>query len=249
MNYKKTALIKSALLCTALAYSIPTLHAETEQKKPLNLGLTAKVQESLFSGGDTAIRVRPARLNKDGFYIEGAVLPFQAGPTSTLYGGIGFDDWSYKRNDSNELQDMDDLDFPVNLRVGGAWKLPSAVVSADLAGDVAGAHKGFQTKVRYTRMLSSNTTFRPYAELQWFSADVTDYYFGVNANEVVAGRPAYEADSAFGAKAGIDLNFPLSRRWELVAGVSVTGYDSEISDSPIVDKDVVWGGGIGLVYK
>nr|CAA6814936.1 MAG: Unknown protein [uncultured Thiotrichaceae bacterium] len=238
---------KTALLCAALAYNTPLLHADTN--KPINLGTTIKVQESLFDGGDTSFWVRPARLNQDGFYLEGAVLPFQAGPAHTLYVGVGFDDWNYKRNDSEVLKDMDDLDRAINLRAGGALKLPSAVMSADLAGDVAGTHESFQAKLRYTRMLSSNTTFRPYAELQWFSADVTDYYFGVNANEVTADRPAYEADSALAAKVGLDLNFPLSPRWELVAGVSLTHYGSEITDSPIVDKDQVWGAGIGLVYK
>jgi len=238
---------KTAILCAALAYNIPLLHADTN--KPINLGATIKVQESLFDGGDTNLRVRPARLNQGGFYLEGAVLPFQAGPAHTLYVGIGFDQWSHERGDSDELKDMDELDRAINLRAGGAWKLPSSVVSADIAADVAGAHEGFKAKLRYTRMISSDTTFRPYAELQWSSADVTDYYFGVNANEVADNRPAYEADSALAAKVGLDMNFPLSPRWELVAGVHLTRYDSEITDSPIVDKDQVWGGGIGLVYK
>lgn len=249
MTNKKTTILKSAILCTALASSIPVLHAETAPDNSLNIGLTVTVQESLFNGGDTSFGVRPTRLNKDGFYIEGLTLPVQSGPMHTLYVGVGLDEWDFERGDSDELQDMDELDRAINLRAGGAWKLPSAVLSADVAGDVAGSHGGLQTKLRYTRMLSENTIFRPYAELQWFSADMTDYYFGVNANEVTANRPAYEADSALGAKAGVDMNFPLSPRWELVAGVHLTGYDSEITNSPIVDKDMVWGGGIGLVYK
>lgn len=246
MRYKTSTLIKSALLCTAFTYSIPVLHADN---KPVNLGLTVTAGESIFNGGDTRFRVRPARINNNGFYIEGAVLPFQASPTSTLYVGLGFDEWSHKRDDSKALSDMGDLDRAVNLRLGGAWKLSTAVVSADFSGDVAGAHQGLKAKVRYTRMPSENTTFRPYAELQWLSADFTDYYVGVNANEVTAERPAYEADAALAGKVGLDLNFSLSRRFELVAGVHYTHYDSQVGDSPIVGQDNVWGGGIGLVYK
>jgi outer membrane scaffolding protein for murein synthesis (MipA/OmpV family) len=251
MTHRILKNIKPATLGTLLVCSFPAVHADTDtgQRQPLNLGATISVQESFFAGGDDKISVRPARLNKDGFYIEGLTQAVQNGPNHTLYLGLGFDEWDYERGDSSELSDMDELDRAISVRFGGAWKLPAAVVSADLAQDVAGAHEGLQAKLRYTHMRSANTTFRPYAELQWFSADITDYYTGVDSNEITATRPGYEADAEFAVKAGFNLNYTLSPKWELVTGLHVTGYGDEITNSPIVDKDTVWGAGIGLIYQ
>lgn len=249
MFSKKITTRRVTVLCTLFCCCIPGVQANTLFDKPLNLGLAINVEESFFAGGDDRIRIRPTRLNQNGYYIQGLTKSFLNGPNHTLYIGLGFDDWDHERGDSSELADMDELDRAINIRLGGAWKMPSAVISADLAQDVAGAHESLQAKLRYTHMRSEDTAFRPYAELQWFSADITDYYTGVDTNEVTAARPAYEADAAFGLKAGFDLNYELAPRWELVTGLHVTTYDDAISDSPIVDKDTVWGTGIGLIYK
>ena len=240
---------KAIIFCATLLCLTPALQAEPTPHKPLNLGLAVNVQQSFFNDGDDRISIRPARLNQNGFYIPGLTKSIINGPQHTLYLGVGFDDWSHDRDDSKTLSDMDDLDRAINIRAGAAWKIPAAVVSADLAQDVAGAHGGLQAKLRYTHMRSEDTTFRPYAELQWFSADITDYYAGVDSHEATATRPAYTADAAFAAKAGLDLNYSLTPKLELVTGLHVTTFDSEITDSPIVSKDTVWGAGVGLIYQ
>jgi len=119
-------------------------------------------------------------IKENGFDLSGPAWSFSTTPTREFYLGAGVDEWDAKRGDSPALQDMAELDQALNLRVGGAWKLASGVVSADLAQDVA-AHKGAQAKLRYTYHPDTPLNLRPYAELQWLSADLTDYYVGVDA--------------------------------------------------------------------
>ncbi|MGB5597083.1 MipA/OmpV family protein [Thiothrix litoralis] len=238
-------------LCAAMALlaTLPA-HADDSATAGWNVGLAATVSQSPFVDGDAALSGKPVMLGNNEFDIAGPTLSLSATPQREFYIGAGLDDWDYERGDSPTLQDMKSLDRAINLRVGGAWKLASGSATVDLAQDVAGAHKGAQVKARYTqRLAGSYAAVRPYMEAQWLSADMTDYYVGVDADEVKAGRPAYQADAALALKAGVLLEQPISKRLTLVGEANVTGYDSAISDSPIIDNSTIWGGAMGVAYR
>ncbi|MEB4592505.1 MipA/OmpV family protein [Candidatus Thiothrix sp. Deng01] len=219
---------------------------------PSDLGLGANFSQSPFVDGDTRINADVLSRDQDGFDLAGATLAVSKTDAQQFYVGAGVDDWDYKRGDSPQLRDMHDLDRAINLRLGGAWKLPSGVVNAEVGQDVA-AHKGTQAHLRYTlnsiAPAQGSLSARPYLEGQWLSSDMTDYYVGVDADEAKAGRPAYQAGDALALKAGVRLEQPLDARWTLVGDVNATGYGSEITDSPIVENSTVWGGQVGLTYK
>ncbi len=236
-------------LCAALTLlataQTPAASAEPRQ---WNVGLAATTDQSPFVGGDAQIGVKPVLIKANGFDIAGPAWSFSATPEREFYVGAGLDEWDAERGDSAALQDMGELDRALNLRVGGAWKLAAGVVSADLAQDLA-AHEGAQAKLRYTHHPGTALNLRPYAELQWLSADLTDYYVGVDPTEAKAGRPAYQADDSLALKVGVKLEQPLSRRLTLVGSVSANSYGSAIADSPIIDSSTVWGGYAGAAYR
>lgn len=236
-------------LCAALVFlataQTPAVSAEPRQ---WNIGLAATADQSPFVGGDTQIGVKPVILKDNGFDITGPAWSFSATPEREFYVGAGLDEWDHERGDSAPLQDMAELDRAINLRVGGAWKLASGVVSTDFAQDLV-AHEGAQAKLRYTHHPGEQANWRPYAELQWLSADLTDYYVGVDATEAKAGRPVYQADDSLALKIGVKLEQPLSRRLTLVGSVSTTSYGSAVADSPIIDSSTVWGGYAGAAYR
>jgi outer membrane protein len=236
-------------LCAALALlataQTPAISAEPRQ---WNVGLAATADQSPFVGGDTQIGVKPVIIKENGFDIAGPAWSFSATAEREFYIGAGLDEWDADRGDSPALQDMTELDRAINLRVGGAWKLATGTVSTDFAQDVA-AHEGAQAKLRYTYHPDTPLNLRPYAELQWLSADLTDYYVGVDAAEAKAGRPVYQADDSLALKVGVKMEKPLNDRLTLVGGVSATGYGSAIADSPIIDSSTVWGGYAGAAYR
>lgn len=235
-------------LCAALAFlATVQTHANAEPRQ-WNIGLAVTSNQSPFVGGDTQIGIKPVLIKQNGFDIAGPAWSFNATPEREFYIGTGLDEWDDERGDSPVLQDMAELDRAINLRVGGAWKLATGVVSTDLAQDVA-AHKGSQAKLRYTHHPNIPLNLRPYVELQWLSSDLADYYVGVDAAEAKAGRPAYQADDSLALKIGIKLEQPLNRRLTLVGSVSATGYGSMIADSPIIDSSTVWGGYAGAAYR
>lgn len=226
------------------------VHADQAAAPQWDVGLAVSANQSPFVGGDTKVSALPVTHDTSGFDIAGLAWSFNRTPEREFYVGAGLDEWDHERGDSNTLSDMHKLKRAVNVRVGGAWKLASGVTSVDLAQDVAGAHKGAQAKVRYTyNPAPHQATLRPYAEAQWLSAKLTDYYVGVNADEVKAGRAAYQAGDALALKTGVMFERPLSNKLTLLSGVDVTHYGSAISDSPIVGRSTVWGGYAGVTYR
>lgn len=214
-----------------------------------DVGLAVTARQSPFVGGDTQIGGKPVIADSSGFAIDGPALALLKTPRAQYYVGAGLDEWDYERGQSADLKDMQELDRAINLRVGGAWKILNGVSLFEIAQDMT-AHKGTQLKARYTfNPEPYQSIFRPYAEVQWLSADVADYYVGVKADEAKLGRPAYQADAAFAFKAGIVVEQPLSPKLTLVGDAAMTAYDSEISDSPIIERSSVWSGAVGLRYR
>ena len=231
---------------SALLISAAPLHAESE---PWDIGLALTLTQSPFVDGSAVLGAKPVLLDKSGFNIDGPAWSFSKAPAREFYIGAGLDEWDHQRGDSAQLKDMQALDRAINLRVGGAWKLGHGVALADLAKDVA-AHKGTQAKLRYTfNPAPYQAALRPFVEGQWLSADMADYYVGVNASEASSSRPAYQAGSSLALKAGLTLEHALTPAITLVGGVNVTRYDSEITNSPVIDRGSVWGGYAGLTYR
>lgn len=238
---KKIALLGLVLL--------PCLAVAEESAKQWDLGLALTARQSPFVGGDLQLGAKPVLADKSGFDIPGPALSLLKTSRANYYIGAGLDDWDHERGGSAQLKDMQELDQAINLRVGGAWKIMNGVTLFDIAQDMT-AHKGTQLKVRYTfNPEPYQAIFRPYGEVQWLSDKVTDYYVGVNADEVKADRPAYQADAAFAFKAGVSVEQPLSPKLTLVADAAITAYDAEISDSPIIERSSVWSGALGLRYR
>lgn len=228
---------------------LPCLAVAEGPSKQWDLGLAVTARQSPFVGGDAQLGVKPVILDSSGFAIDGPALALIKTPRAQYYVGVGLDEWDHERGDSADLSDMHELDRAINLRVGGAWKLLSGVTLFDLAQDMT-AHKGTQLKARYTfNPEPYQANFRPYAELQWLSDKVTDYYVGVQADEAKLDRPAYQADAAFAFRAGLAIEQPLSPRLTLVGDAAITAYDSQISDSPIIERSQIWSGAIGLRYN
>jgi outer membrane protein len=91
-------------------------------------------------------------------------------------------------------------------------------------------------------------TLRPEVGVSWQSSDFNDYYFGVDDDEVRAGRAAYEADASVTPFAGVQLEYAVSKQTHLIGGVGYGRLGDEISDSPIVDERSVGGAYMGLSY-
>ena len=89
----------------------------------------------------------------------------------------------------------------------------------------------------------------PSLEVMYESDDYTDYYYGVTPAEATPTRPAYQPGASTSTAVKVRWGYALSDKWLLTGKLGLKKSGSEITDSPIVDRDSTWSGGIALAYN
>ena len=114
-----------------------------------------------------------------------------------------------------------------------------------------GGHFNFTVSRPY--QILSNLTIIPAISYVYYDANFVDYYFGIDSNEV--GRPGGEKiTSTFSAKEahrigiGVLGNYKINDAISLMGFTGVTKVSGEISNSPIVDNDIIYIFGTGVIY-
>ena len=80
------------------------------------------------------------------------------------------------------------------------------------------------------------------------SSERNRYYYGVSATELPGVNP-YDPGSSTNLKLDLNVGFAINERWLLSGRISHEWLGSEISDSPIVTRDGLWSGNIGIAYN
>lgn len=120
--------------------------------------------------------------------------------------------------------------------------LDESVYWVDVAVDlVAGRHRGWVVDTFYTKTTEyRNVDLSFGAGLTVFSADMTNYYFGVDQDEARVNRPFYEPGVGYRAELEAVMRYPLSQDWLFTAGATLSHYSNSISDSSLVARNNVF---------
>lgn len=171
---------------------------------------------------------------------------FEAGPVAGYR--FGRDD-----SDAARLTGLGDVDG--GLVVGGyvAYRMgaimPFVSYNYQVTGDDTGGllRGGLEVKHTFARGISATFT----GGATWADSDYMASYFGVTAAQSFAsGLAAFDADAGikdayFSAVADV----PLSERWTLKLLGKYTHLLGDAADSPIVETESQWMGGVGLSYR
>jgi MipA family protein len=189
------------------------------------------------------------------FYVKGveAGYHFYKNDTLTL-SVLGVPRFmGYSSEDSTDLNGMEDRRMSVDVGVKADVKLPlgeEVVLGVKVLTDAASRHDGQDVELNVSKLFRSKY-FRltPSAGARLQSSRMVDYYYGVEANEVRAGRPEYEPGQAINCFGKVLFSFGISQNWIVVTMSSVEFLDSEIRKSPIVDRDYLLTGVVGLTRR
>ena len=150
-------------------------------------------------------------------------------------------DYGYKSIDSRHRKIM-----------GGAeFKVYTGIYETELSTSVDYGKKGGNILVQLTRpyFVNSDLVVIPSVNFAYFNSEYIDYYFGVNKDETGGSIKNY-----YDGKAGYTFGVNLTGRYRVTDSFSVLGFvgvnklSSEIENSPIVDDDVMYFAGTGIVY-
>jgi outer membrane scaffolding protein for murein synthesis (MipA/OmpV family) len=156
----------------------------------------------------------------------------------------------YEASDSPVLQGMADRDS--SFWVGGTatWRTGFANLSAEVLTDAMGNSKGTRAKLQIDRRFAAGSFgFTPRLAAEWVDKKYVDYYYGVNAGEVRAGRAAYLGDSTVNTEVGMRIDWRVAPKHAVFLDMGATRMGSSIKNSPLVEKDTQYGVGIGYFYR
>ena len=153
-------------------------------------------------------------------------------------------------SDSTSFNGVKDRDSSIDLGLEMSYTIGAGAINGSLMGDVSSTHKGYGLDLNYSHNIPLfGGLFQPAAGFEFKSANYTDYYYGVSSSETATGRAAYKADSAINPYLSYSYFYPINENVSLIHSTSVTFLDSEIKDSPLVDRSNTWSSFVGVGYK
>ncbi|WNO11157.1 MipA/OmpV family protein [Teredinibacter sp. KSP-S5-2] len=120
----------------------------------------------------------------------------------------------------------------------------------NLLTDVANGHGASLAELEISKPYRiNNFIVMPSLMLTYREDKVSDYYFGVDAEDARSYRPAYEATNNFDAEFSVVGIWSLNAHWHIVGELGYKYYDSQIEDSPLVETSSQTTGFIGMGYS
>ena len=216
------------------------------------LGLGVLISTPPYEGVDENVFPVPiAVLTYKNFFVDGTAFGYhlinQEGFQFSVLGQPRL--MGYDSDDSTKLNGMEDRDPTLDGGLGLGWLNEWFELDITAVTDLGGTHEGQEISAVFSKELFEGF-LTPRVGVKWQSEGLVDYYYGVRAAEVAAGRPEYEPDSAVNFIVGLSVGVPIGGdKWAFVFDFEYEGLNSEISDSPIVDEDGIFSYVAGVVYR
>lgn len=112
-------------------------------------------------------------------------------------------------------------------------------------------NRGFTTGAKLSSVFRpvDNIVISPYASATYLSKRYTDYYFGVDANEIGGNiSNTYSPDGAMKFGAGVYGEYYFTKNISALAFINMDKYSSDVTKSPIVEDRIITNIGAGLKY-
>ncbi|MBF0486428.1 MAG: MipA/OmpV family protein [Candidatus Omnitrophica bacterium] len=246
--------INKFITLTALLCVMNAGNALAEESMKL-IGAGVLVSTSAYHGIDAKTLVAPLIVwDYKNFYIKGVEAGYHFYDTRALRLSVVTAPrfMGYHSDDSAALNGMADREYSWDAGLSAEISLPweGAFLDMKIVNDVLSRNRGREAQVKLAKEFKGSFfELTPSAGVRWQSKEMTDYYYGVKANEAQAGREEYVPGSALNYFSGLMFNFGISKDWIVVTKAEVEALSDRIRKSPIVGEDYTVTAVIGLARK
>jgi outer membrane protein len=220
------------------------------------LGVGAVISTSPYRGvGQTVQPVPVVVWNYKNFYIKGVEVGYHFYSNDTITASIMTAPrfMGYHSSDSDTLSGMDNRTMSLDAGVRADISLPigeDVRLSVKLVNDVLFRYDGREAGLALSKQFKSKYfQLTPSVGARLQSSQMVDYYYGVTSAEATANRPAYDPGHAINYFGDVMFNFGIHKNWIVMTKLGVEFLDSEIRKSPIVGRDVLVTGVVGVTRR
>lgn len=217
---------------------VPAADAQTGTRWMLGLGVAA--ERGPYRDVEGQVRVLPLlHAENRWFSIAGTAADFKLGAVGGLSLRLrarhAFD--GYDADDSPALRGMHDRRGSLWLGAAAHWRTPLATVSAEALADAGGRSHGQRLRLGVERsFMLGSFALTPRLAATRFDRNWVDYYYGVRADEVRPGRPAYAGVATTSVEAGVRLAWRSAAGQGLAIDVGHTRFGRGVGSSPITGR-------------
>jgi outer membrane protein len=155
----------------------------------------------------------------------------------------------YDPDDSDDLSGMDDRDGSIEGGLSASYRDGWGVSTIRFVTDVLGTHHGQELTFSYGKPFFKRPwTLIPSVGVAFASRDLTNYYYGVRSDEAAPGRPQYSPGQSYYPFVGLTTAYRFNEKWAASVSLRCDWLDSDITNSPIVNKDYQIKAIGGLMY-
>ena len=216
-------------------------------------GVSASTGQSPYPADDSGVRFRPWFSLRWGLvYFHGRSLGALVHKDDdwTVRAGVYLDGRDTDRGGSSQASDMAELDRAVLGEVDASHNADWGTLGFAFAADVSGTHDGYLAGLSYGYPFALGPVrVKPKVGIEWQSAEVVRYYYGVRTDDVRPDRPLHEPGGGVNFEIGVSVTYPVAKRHTLQFRAGVVFLSPEILRSPIVVRDRLAKLGVGYVYR
>ena len=153
-------------------------------------------------------------------------------------------------SDSPALRGLDDRKWGLELGPFVGYRGWPVHINFKSYTEITDNHDGLTGELEFSLPREFEWGFLiPGVGVNYLTADYANYYFGVTPLEANPVRPPYQAGDALNTAINVRWGYRITDKWLLYGSVGLEILDSEITDSPIVDKDEIFSASISLAYN
>lgn len=116
--------------------------------------------------------------------------------------------------------------------------------------DVSNTHEGYEISADYSyRWVRGRFTIAPSVGVAYKSAELSDYYWGVHADEVLPTLQGYQVDGGIGWEAGLRTSYYITKSMRVAVSANYEQLTHNIALSPLVAEPYVIGYFAGLAWQ
>lgn len=242
--------LSTLVLATAALLAASAAHAQEDasEHRGWSAGIGAAWSPSAYrSYKNRAWPVPTFAYEGERFFVRGPGLGYR------LLDGQGFDlnavvslhTQRYRAKDARQaaMRQLDDRDLSGVAGLDARWMGQWGLVGASLKKEFTGHGGGVVGDLNYSYPIpTGRITWIPTVGVEYASADMNDYYYGVDARESArSGLAQYRPGSSVAPYLSIAARMQINERWTATVGVRSLRLADEVKDSPMVGRSVANG--------
>jgi MipA family protein len=253
MTNKTVMILLTLLICSAAPADAGKQNSQTDPNSMLLAGPGAWITIKPYRGMDTTIYPIPVVAAVSApfyFFIDtaGCRLLSDSNMTFDVIGKLRTD--GYDADKSDYFDGMHNRNMTVD--VGGEFGISSnwGNLYARILTDALGQHDGQEYRLTYAKPFKfEKSKISPSVGFALLNSNLADYYYGVRDDEARPDKPAYNPGASVNWFVGLDADYQLNDDWTLLTSITYYWLDSDIRNSPIVNKDYTMSILAGAMYK